>query len=156
MLCPPFQTIIQRQGRKDGKQDKEIWTCLETRVNFNFHSPEYKQSSSTASGNQTQITSSGRIQRKPPGFCQISTSQVGQLRTARMPGKLPFCVSPKEAKISKDKDRRPTKHCKSSFISIPPLSIESYLYFLQTSHDFLWVLHWKTPHDTCLYQQNMP
>ena len=59
-------------------------------------------------------------------------SQQEQPEPVRMPGEVLCRASINEVKIRGD--RRPTKPSKASYASTPSLSIESYLYSLQTSH----------------------
>lgn len=99
----------------------------------------YKQTGSVMSGYQIQISSSVMIQQKQPGHQQISKSQQKWL----------CCASLNEVNISKN--RRPTTW---GFVRLAmqvplSLSIESYLYSLQTSHVLSQVLpQQNTSHDT--------
>lgn len=78
------------------------------------------------------------IQQKLPGFPQVCMSQWEQPEPARRPSEVLWCASLNKVKISED--TRPLKHCKSTYASALSLSVESYLYSLQTSHVLSWVL----------------
>ena len=85
-------------------------------------------------GHQTQISSSGMIQQKPPGLHWLLRSQWERPEppaTAEKPEVL-CLASLLEVKISKV--RRPTKHCMSSNASSLPLSVGFYLYTLSRHH----------------------
>ena len=57
---------------------------------------------------------------------------------AGMPGEVLCRGALNEVKISED--LRPTKCCKASYAGVLSLSLEPYLYSLQTTHVLLWVL----------------
>jgi len=87
-----------------------------------FQSPlsGYQQSSSLVSGYQTRIRSGGTMQQKQPG---IHLTRISQDARNSQP-----CLS------KWSEDARPIKHCKASHANTLSLSVESYLYSLQTSH----------------------
>ena len=84
------------------------------------------------------ISSSGMIQQKQPGLHCIGMNQPDCLGQAGTPGVLCH-ASLNKVKVSKDENLRPKKHHKDSYASLLPLSVESYLYFLQMSHVLPWV-----------------
>ena len=107
-----------------------VWTCLEVVLwgNSNLH----------LSGYQTWISSGGMIQQKQLGLHHINMSQWGWPESAGTPGKVLCSSFLNKAKISKD--TRPKKHCKASYASMSPLSVESHIHTLKTSHVFPRVL----------------
>ena len=79
---------------------------------------------------------------RPPPNLQES---VRATRVNQMPKDVLCNASLNEETTSKD--LRPMKHCKASYASVPSLSIESYLYSLQTSpmgQNNTWVSVWIT------------
>ena len=111
-----------------------MWTCLKV-IHWgdsNLHLSGYQQFSTVVSGYQTWIGSSSKIQQKLPGLRQIGTSQQEWPELARTPGDILCSASLSEVKICED--MRTRKFCKASYAGVLSLSIESYLYFLQTSH----------------------
>ena len=83
MLQPPFQPTNQRQGRKMVNKTRRMWTCLEVVLwgDFNHSLSGFQQSTSK---HQTQICSSGSIQKKLQGpaksaqFCRSGKKQAEQ------------------------------------------------------------------------------
>ena len=75
-------------------------------------------------------------------------SQQEQPEPVRMPGEVLCRASINEVKIRED--RRPTKPSKASYASTPSLSIESYLYSLQTSPVLPWVLPQQNTTRVCI------
>ena len=99
---------------------------------------------------QTQISSGGTIQQKQPGLHQIGTSQWEGPGPAGVPGVL-CCAALNKVKVSEES--RPRRRCTASNASAPSLSVEFYLYYLQTT-GVSWVLlasakhHESASHDT--------
>lgn len=106
------------------------------------------QHSNSVSGYQMLISSSGKIQQKLPGLLQISRSQQEQPGPAWTPWEVLCHASFNEVKSTKDV--RPMKHSTPSYASIWSLSVEFYLYSLQTSYVLPWILPQQSTMWVCI------
>ena len=111
-----------------------MWTCLEVVLWGHFQSLFVRIAAVQFSSVRIPNTNQQQwydIQQKPPGLQQICLSQQERPEPAGTPEEV-FChASLNEVKISKD--LIPLKSWKSSYAGTLSLSIESYLYSLQTS-----------------------
>ena len=99
-----FLPTTQRYGTKDDKEDKGIWICLEVVLwgDSNISFSGY-QSSSTMSGQQTQIRSGRMIQQKLLGLHQITTSEQDQPGPGSKGKFSPVFLSMKHSSVKKKK-----------------------------------------------------
>ena len=104
-----------------------MWTCSEVVLWGQFPSLSgCWQSSSVVSVYQTQISSGGTIQQKLPGLCEsVEVTRTSQDTRCSLP-----CLS-QQSEDQWRRRQRLRKPCKASYASTVPLSIESYVYFLQ-------------------------
>lgn len=98
---------------------------------------------------------------RPPMNQHNQHEPAGATRRAGTSGECFCSASLNEVKISEFKDTRPRKHCKTSYISPPPLSVESYLYSLQTTRvlSHYMSLSWQNSTWVCIswhYSANWP
>ena len=130
-------------------------TSLEIVLGGNLCLSGYQQSSSVMSGYQRQISSRGMIQQTQPGLHQIFTRQQEQPESAGDARRSSLPCPSQQNEDQQDKDVRPTKRCKATYVSTPSLtSSESYLYSFQSSPVLPRVLPYQNT--TQLYSRKIP